>query len=162
MKYISLNHNSAPTSFRNAVINGLAPDKGLYFPEKDISLSKKLLESLYKIEDIELCYEVIKDFVGDEIPKNKLIDIISNTISFEIPVKEIENSIYSLELFHGPTLAFKDVGAKFMALCLDYFKDKDVTVIPIHGEGYFTWYQILLMLDETNRLNYDVKAYEKA
>ena len=125
MKYISLNHNSAPTSFRNAVINGLAPDKGLYFPEKEICLSNKLLESLNKIEDIELCYEVIKDFVGDEIPKNKLIDIITNTISFEIPVKEIENSIYSLELFHGPTLAFKDVGAKFMALCLDYFKDND-------------------------------------
>ena len=125
MKYISLNHNSAPTSFRNAVINGLAPDKGLYFPEKEISLSNKLLESLNKIEDIELCYEVIKDFVGDEIPKNKLIDIITNTISFEIPVKEIENSIYSLELFHGPTLAFKDVGAKFMALCLDYFKDNN-------------------------------------
>ena len=125
MKYISLNHNSAPTSFRNAVINGLAPDKGLYFPEKEICLSNKLLESLKKIEDIELCYEVIKDFVGDEIPKNKLIDIITNTISFEIPVKEIENSIYSLELFHGPTLAFKDVGAKFMALCLDYFKDNN-------------------------------------
>ena len=74
MKYISLNHNSAPTSFRNAVINGLAPDKGLYFPEKEICLSNKLLESLNKIEDIELCYEVIKDFVGDEIPKNILID----------------------------------------------------------------------------------------
>ena len=125
MKYISLNHNSAPTSFRNAVINGLAPDKGLYFPEKEIYLSNKLLESLNKIEDIELCYEVIKDFIGDEIPKNKLIDIITHTISFEIPVKEIENSIYSLELFHGPTLAFKDVGAKFMALCLDYFKDNN-------------------------------------
>jgi len=125
MKYISLNHNSAPTSFRNAVINGLAPDKGLYFPEKEICLSNKLLESLNKIEDLEICYEVIKDFVGDEIPKNKLIDIITHTISFEIPVKEIENSIYSLELFHGPTLAFKDVGAKFMALCLDYFKDNN-------------------------------------
>ena len=125
MKYISLNHNSAPTSFRNAVINGLAPDKGLYFPEKEICLSNKLLESLYEIEEIELCYEVIKDFIGDEIPKNRLIDIIANTISFEIPVKEIESSIYSLELFHGPTLAFKDVGAKFMALCLDYFKDNN-------------------------------------
>ena len=125
MKYISLNHNSAPTSFRNAVINGLAPDKGLYFPEKKICLSSKLLKSLYEIEEIELCYEVIKDFIGDEIPKDRLIDIITNTISFEIPVKGIENSIYSLELFHGPTLAFKDVGAKFMALCLDYFKDNN-------------------------------------
>ena len=67
MKYISLNHNSAPTSFRDAVINGLAPDKGLYFPEKGICLSSKLLKSLYEIEDIELCYEVIKDFIGSTI-----------------------------------------------------------------------------------------------
>ena len=59
MKYISLNHNSAPTSFRNAVINGLAPDKGLYFPEEEICLSKKLLESLYEIEEIELCYDCL-------------------------------------------------------------------------------------------------------
>ena len=125
MKYISLNHNSAPTSFRDAVINGLAPDKGLYFPEEEICLSSKLLKSLNNIDDVELCYEVIKEYIGNEIPKNRLIDIISNTISFEIPVKEIENSIYSLELFHGPTLAFKDVGAKFMALCLDYFKENN-------------------------------------
>ena len=91
MKYISLNHNSAPTSFRDAVINGLAPDKGLYFPEEEICLSSKLLKSLNNIDDVELCYEVIKEYIGNEIPKNRLIDIISNTISFEIPVKEIEN-----------------------------------------------------------------------
>ncbi|GIS00787.1 MAG: hypothetical protein CM15mP102_16070 [Flavobacteriales bacterium] len=95
------------------------------FSEEEICLSSKLLKSLNNIDDVELCYEVIKEYIGNEIPKNRLIDIISNTISFEIPVKEIENSIYSLELFHGPTLAFKDVGAKFMALCLDYFKENN-------------------------------------
>ena len=116
-----------------AVINGLAPDKGLYYPEKSVTLSKEFIESIKNIDDVEICYEVICKYVGDEIPKSKLIDIIKNTISFKIPLKKIEPSIYSLELFHGPTLAFKDVGAKFMAQCLDYFKNsynsKKITVL---------------------------------
>tara|TARA_B100001057_G_scaffold35968_1_gene32578 strand:- start:9699 stop:10958 length:1260 start_codon:yes stop_codon:yes gene_type:complete len=116
-----------------AVINGLAPDKGLYYPEEIVTLSKEFIESIKNIDDIEICYEVINKYVGDEIPKSKLIDIIKNTISFKIPLKKIEPSIYSLELFHGPTLAFKDVGAKFMAQCLDYFKNsynsKKITVL---------------------------------
>ena len=133
MKYSSLNHNSSPTSFMKAVINGLAPDKGLYYPEESVTLSKEFIESIKNIDDVEICYEVISKYVGDEIPKSKLIDIIKNTISFKIPLKKIEPSIYSLELFHGPTLAFKDVGAKFMAQCLDYFKNsynsKKITVL---------------------------------
>ena len=116
-----------------AVINGLAPDKGLYYPEESVTLSKEFIESIKNIDDVEICYEVISKYVGDEIPKSKLIDIIKNTISFKIPLKKIEPSIYSLELFHGPTLAFKDVGAKFMAQCLDYFKNsynsKKITVL---------------------------------
>ena len=133
MKYISLNHNSSPTSFKKAVINGLAPDKGLYFPEEKVKLSKSFIESIKNIDDTEICYEIIREFIGDEIPKNKLLEIINNTISFKIPLKKIEKSIYSLELFHGPTLAFKDIGAKFMASCLDFFKDsytsKKITVL---------------------------------
>lgn len=133
MKYISLNHNSAPTSFKNAVINGLAPDKGLYFPEKNVKLPVSFVESLKSLNDVEICYEVIRSYIGDEIPKNKLLEIIKDTISFKIPLKKIEQSIYSLELFHGPTLAFKDIGAKFMASCLNYFKDsytsKKITVL---------------------------------
>ena len=133
MKYLSLNHNSSPTSFRKAVINGLAPDKGLYFPEKKINLTKDFINAIKDLDDIEICYEVIKEYIGDEIPKNKLIKIINDTVSFRIPLKKIEKSIYSLELFHGPTLAFKDIGAKFMASCLDYFKDsytsKKITVL---------------------------------
>ena len=116
-----------------AVINGLAPDKGLYFPQEKVILSKDFIESIKKIDDVEICYEVMNKYVGDEIPKQKLIEIIKNTISFKIPLKKIEDSIYSLELFHGPTLAFKDIGAKFMAQCLDYFKDsyssKKITVL---------------------------------
>ena len=133
MKYISLNHNSAPASFKKAVINGLAPDKGLYFPEKNVKLPLSFVESLKSLDDVEICYEVITRYIGDEIPKNKLLEIIKDTIAFKIPLKKIEQSIYSLELFHGPTLAFKDIGAKFMASCLNYFKDsytsKKITVL---------------------------------
>jgi len=133
VKYISLNHNSSPTSFMKAVINGLAPDKGLYYPQENITLSKKFIESIKDMDDVEICYEVINRYIGDEISKSKLIDIIDKTISFKIPLKKIDNSIYSLELFHGPTLAFKDIGAKFMAQCLDYFKSnyssKKITVL---------------------------------
>ena len=133
MKYVSLNHNSAPTSFKKAVINGLAPDKGLYFPDNNVKLKENFIDSLKNLDDIEICYEVIKKYIGDEIPKNKLLEIIKDTVSFKIPLKKIEKSIYSLELFHGPTLAFKDIGAKFMASCLDHFKDsytsKKITVL---------------------------------
>ena len=133
MKYVSLNHNSAPTSFKKAVINGLAPDKGLYFPDKNVKLKENFIDSLKNLDDTEICYEVIKKYIGDEIPKNKLLEIIKDTVSFKIPLKKIEKSIYSLELFHGPTLAFKDIGAKFMASCLDHFKDsytsKKITVL---------------------------------
>ena len=133
MKYSSLNHNSSPTSFMTAVINGLAPDRGLYFPQEKVILSKEFIESIKNIDDVEICYEVMNKYVEDEIPKQKLIEIIENTISFKIPLKKIEDSIYSLELFHGPTLAFKDIGAKFMAQCLDYFKSsyssKKITVL---------------------------------
>ena len=133
MKYLSLDHDSAPTSFKKAVINGLAPDKGLYFPKNEVKLSASFIESLKNIDDFEICYEVIRKYIGDEIPKNKLLDIVKDTVSFKIPLKKIEKSIYSLELYHGPTLAFKDIGAKFMALCLDYFKDsytsKKITVL---------------------------------
>ncbi len=116
-----------------AVINGLAPDKGLYYPQENITLSKKFIESIKDMDDVEICYEVINRYIGDEISKSNLIDIIDKTISFKIPLKKIDNSIYSLELFHGPTLAFKDIGAKFMAQCLDYFKSnyssKKITVL---------------------------------
>ena len=134
MKYISLNHNSTPVNFKTAVINGLAPDKGLYFPEKIIDLPKKLIDNIKTIDDHELCYEVIKKYVGNDFSKDELIQIIEKTIDFKIPLNMVENHpIYSLELFHGPTLAFKDIGAKFLALCMDSIKNdiksKGITVL---------------------------------
>jgi threonine synthase len=133
MKYISLNHNSQPVNFKTALINGLAPDKGLYFPEKIINLPKKIIDNIKTIDDTELCYEVIKDYIGNDFTEDELIKIIQNTIDFKIPLKKVENSIFSLELFHGPTLAFKDIGAKFFALCMDKIKNdfdsKEITVL---------------------------------
>ena len=134
MKYISLNYNSQPVNFKTAVINGLAPDKGLYFPEKIINLPKKIIDNLKTIDDHELCYEVIKEYIGNDFSKDELIKIISKTINFKIPLNKVEDHpIYSLELFHGPTLAFKDIGAKFLALCMDNIKNdfnsKGITVL---------------------------------
>ena len=134
MRYISLNHNSQPVDFKTAVMNGLAPDKGLYFPEKVISLPKKITDSIKSIDDHELCYEVIKGYIGQDFSKEELIEIIKKTIDFKIPLNKIgDNPIYSLELFHGPTLAFKDIGAKFFALCMDKIKNdfnsKGITVL---------------------------------
>ena len=134
MRYISLNHNSQPVDFKTAVMNGLAPDKGLYFPEEVISLPKKITDNIKSIDDHELCYEVIKGYIGEDFSKEELIQIIKKTIDFKIPLNKIgDNPIYSLELFHGPTLAFKDIGAKFLALCMDKikndFKSKGITVL---------------------------------
>ena len=133
MKYISLNNNSQPVNFKTALINGLAPDKGLYFPEKIINLPKKIIDNIKTIDDTELCYEVIKDYIGNDFTEDELIKIIQKTIDFKIPLKKVENSIFSLELFHGPTLAFKDIGAKFFALCMDKIKNdfdsKEITVL---------------------------------
>ena len=134
MRYISLNHNSQPVDFKTAVMNGLAPDKGLYFPEEIISLPKKITDNIKSINDHELCYEVIKEYIGDDFSKDELNQIIEKTIDFKIPLNKIgDNPIYSLELFHGPTLAFKDIGAKFLALCMDKIKNdfnsKGITVL---------------------------------
>ena len=124
MNYISLNHNSKKVNFENALINGLAPDKGLYFPEYIPKLSTKLFKNIDNISNNEIAYKVIKPFVGNCVDKNNLIKIIEDTLSFEFPLKQINNLIYSLELFHGPTLAFKDVGARFMARFLGYINEK--------------------------------------
>jgi threonine synthase len=123
MKYYSLNHNSKPCSFADAVKKGLAPDRGLYFPEKIPILPKKFF---YEIQDQsipEMAFKVIKPFIGKQINNNKLLEIVKETLDFKFPVVEITNNIAALELFQGPTLAFKDVGARFMARTLGYLKE---------------------------------------
>src|SRR6187402_701285 len=133
MKYYSLNHNAPNVSFQEAVIQGLATDKGLYFPETITPLAPSFFETIESLSHEEIAFEAIQQFVGDEIPAETLKQIIAETLCFDFPLVEVENGIYSLELFHGPTMAFKDVGARFMSRCLAYFnkdkKDSENTVL---------------------------------
>lgn len=125
MKYYSLNHNAPEVSFKEAVIQGLASDKGLYFPQTITPLNPAFFNVIENLSHNDIAFDVIQQFVGDEIPEDNLREIIKETLSFDFPVVEVEKGIYSLELFHGPTMAFKDVGARFMSRCLAYFnKDK--------------------------------------
>ena len=132
MKYFSLSNHSIQASFKDAVIQGLAPDRGLFFPESITPLSKDFMDSIEQYSNHEIAFEAIKQFVGDEIPSDVLKEIIQKTLTFDFPVVPISDQISTLELFHGPTMAFKDVGAKFMAKCLEYFNsesDDQVTVL---------------------------------
>ncbi|WP_299049860.1 threonine synthase [uncultured Polaribacter sp.] len=132
MNYYSLHHKSPKSTFKNAVVNGIAPDRGLYFPESITPLSKEFIDNIADYSNHEIAFEAIKQFVGDEIPEDKLKEIIAETISFDFPVVPVDKNIGTLELFHGPTMAFKDVGAKFMAKCLEYFNqgnDNEITVL---------------------------------
>jgi len=132
MKYYSLNNSSPKVSFKNAVQNGIAPDRGLYFPESITPISQDFINNISNYSNEEIAFEVIKQFVGDEIPTNILKEIIKKTIPFDFPVVNLDENIGSLELFHGPTMAFKDVGAKFMSQCLEYFNlntNEETTVL---------------------------------
>ena len=125
MKYYSLNYNSSKVGFLEAVKKGLAPDRGLYFPELQPTLSSDIIAHLSSMSNNELAYHAIQPFIGEDLSENDLRTIIKDTLSFDFPVIALTNSIASLELFHGPTLAFKDVGARFMARCLAYANQKD-------------------------------------
>ena len=133
MKYYSLNHNAPKVSFKEAVILGLAPDKGLYFPESITPISADFIENIEKYSNEEIAFQVIQQFVGNEIPESNLKQIIAETLCFDFPTVKVEENIYALELYHGPTMAFKDVGARFMSRCLAYFnkdnKDNKNTVL---------------------------------
>lgn len=121
MKYYSLNKQSPETNFREATIKGQAPDKGLYFPEKIPAIESEFFEQIEKYSNEEIAFRVIHPYVGGTIPDADLQKIVSETINFDIPLVHVHDNIWSLELFHGPTLAFKDVGARFMSRCLGYF-----------------------------------------
>lgn len=125
MNYYSLNHKAPNTSFKNAVVKGLAPDKGLYFPERISPLPKSFFENIDQLSHLEIAFEAIKQFVTPNIPEAVLKTIIEETLSFDFPILELNKNISVLELFHGPTMAFKDVGARFMARCLGYFSKED-------------------------------------
>ncbi|HEY9222395.1 MAG TPA: threonine synthase [Lutibacter sp.] len=127
MNFYSLNKIAPNVTFKDAVIKGLAPDKGLYFPDKITHLNKEFLNNIENLSNEEIAFEVIKQFVADEIPEKELKEIIKETLNFNFPIVPIEENIVALELFHGPTMAFKDVGARFMARCLGYFNKEATT-----------------------------------
>ena len=132
MQYYSTNSQSPKVDFKQATIKGQAPDKGLYFPEQIPMLPKEFIENITNYSDEEIAYQVIKPYIGDAIPDAELRRIVGETINFDIPLVKVTDTIFSLELYHGPTLAFKDIGARFMSRCLGYFvKDlnKKVTVL---------------------------------
>ena len=139
MKYYSLNHNAPKVSFQEAVIQGLASDKGLYFPETITPINADFFETIENLSNEQIAFEAIAQFVGDEIPTTILKEIIADTLCFDFPVVEVEKDIYSLELFHGPTMAFKDVGARFMSRCLGYFnkdnkESKNTVLVATSGD----------------------------
>ena len=132
MKYYSTNKESPNASFKEATIKGQAPDKGLYFPEAIPQIEKDLIDNIENLSNEEIAFRVIKPFIDTEISDDDLFRIVSETINFPIPLVKVNDNIFSLELFHGPTLAFKDVGARFMSRCLGHFlknENKKVTVL---------------------------------
>jgi len=132
MLFHSLNHQSPPVSFKEATILGQAPDKGLYFPERIPKLSASFIRDIEKYSNEEIAMEVIRPYVSDDLSEDELLRIVTETVNFPIPLVPITEGISSLELFHGPTLAFKDIGARFMSRCLGAFvKDRaeKVTVL---------------------------------
>lgn len=137
MIYYSLNHQSPNVSFAEAAVKGQAPDKGLYFPERIPTLPSAFIKNIHNYSKEEIGFTVMKPYVGESIPDDVLQQIVAETINFDFPLVKINDKISSLELFHGPTLAFKDVGARFMSRCLGYFNrnSKQHTTVLVATSG---------------------------
>lgn len=133
MKYYSTNKQSQSVSLQEAVVKGLASDRGLFMPEAIKALPSSFYDHIEDLSFQEIAYRVADAFFGEDIPAYTLKDIVYDTLNFDVPLVKVEENIYSLELFHGPTLAFKDVGGRFMARLLSCFirkeGQKDVNVL---------------------------------
>ena len=127
MQYYSTSGNAPKTSLQEAVVKGLAPDKGLYMPERIPMIPKAFFNSIGEMSLQDIAYVVANTLFGDDIDSETLKEIVNETLNFDIPLVKVDDNKYSLELFHGPTLAFKDVGARFMARLLGYFNKKNGT-----------------------------------
>ena len=121
MQYYSTNGKAPLATLEEAVVRGLAPDKGLYMPQEIRPLPQEFYDNIENMSFQEMSYQVAHNFFGDDVDAESLREIVFDTLAFETPIVKVEDNIYSLELFHGPTLAFKDVGARFMARLLRYF-----------------------------------------
>ena len=127
MKYYSTNRQAPMASLAEAVVRGLATDKGLYMPERIVPLPQEFFDGIDHMSFQEIAYEVARAFFGEDIPADDLRHIVYDTLPFDAPVVHVDGNIHSLELYHGPTLAFKDVGARFMARMLGYFNGRQST-----------------------------------
>ena len=138
MQYFSTNRKSPQASFKEAVLRGQPDDKGLYFPESIPKLPNEFFAGLHERSNEEIAFGVIKPYVGDAIPDEGLFEICAETVNFPFPLVQISESISALELFHGPTLAFKDVGARFMSRCLQHFSrersEKTIVLVATSGD----------------------------
>jgi len=131
-RFYSTNNTSLTVSLQEAVVKGLAEDKGLFMPEKIEKLPQEFFDTIGTLSFPEIAYTVAEAFFGSDIEADELKKIVNETLSFDTPLVEVENGIYSLELFHGPTLAFKDVGARFMSRMLAYFIRKEQNTEPVN------------------------------
>ncbi|MEO9893806.1 threonine synthase [Aurantibacter sp.] len=131
MKFYSLNKQAPEVTFKEAVIAGIAPDKGLYFPESIEPLPDSFFERIEELSNHEIAFNAIHQFVSADIPNDKLKEILAKVLDFDFPVVPIEDNVATLELFHGPTMAFKDVGARFMANCLGYFSEDSTNEVTV-------------------------------
>ncbi|MFK7758270.1 MAG: threonine synthase [Flavobacteriales bacterium] len=129
MKFYSTNNKNHTLSFGEAVIKGLAPDNGLYFPEVIPQLSAEFIDNLHEFSKEEIGFEVMRHFVSEDISESELQRIVRETLDFDFPLKEVSKDIFSLELFHGPTMAFKDVGARFMSRSLRAVAQRESIVL---------------------------------
>ena len=121
MKYYSTNGQAPIADLEKAVVKGLAEDRGLYMPEEIYKLPQAFFDDIQNMKFQDIAYNVASNFFGDDVDGDALQDLVYDTLSFDCPVVKVTDQIYALELFHGPTLAFKDVGARFMARLLRYF-----------------------------------------
>ena len=133
MNYYSTNGQSPKTSLKDAVVRGLAPDRGLYMPERIPTIPSAFFRHIGDMSLQDVAYVAANTLFGDDIESSTLQTIVNDTLNFDIPLVEVDSDKYALELFHGPTLAFKDVGARFMARLLGYFNrqqgNEDVNVL---------------------------------
>ena len=135
MNYYSTNGKAPLASLEKAVVKGLAEDRGLYMPERIKTLSQEFFDHIEQLSFQEIACQVADAFFGEDVPADMLKQIVCDTLSFDVPVVPVKENIYSLELFHGPTLAFKDVGARFMARLLHYFNGGETVNVLVATSG---------------------------
>ena len=133
--YYSTNRKAPQATLEKAVVKGLAEDRGLYMPERINQLPKEFFDDIASLTFQDVAYNVASAFFGEDIDLDALYDIVRSTLSFDCPLVRVTDDIYSLELFHGPTLAFKDVGARFMARMLGYFRSEQQITVLVATSG---------------------------